>query len=94
VVHHIIRAQNRRHAVEKNNTVFFPQPEDVTDPLTELLRQGARQLIQQAVEVELTVFLEQFSLLRDDRGRRKVIRNGYLPERTLLTGIGPVRSGD
>lgn len=76
--------------MEKNNTVFFPQPEDVTDPLTELLRQGARQLIQQAVEAELTVFLEQFSLLRDDRGRRKVIRNGYLPERTLLTGIGPV----
>lgn len=60
------------------------------DPLTELLRDGARFLIGAAVRWEFEEFLEQFEdrHLRD--GRVAVVRNGYLPEREVQTGIGPI----
>ncbi|GAB2731509.1 MULTISPECIES: IS256 family transposase [Halomonas] len=62
----------------------------LTDPLHELLRKGARDLIAKAVEAELTTFLEQFADKTLEDGRRAVVRNGYLPERTVQTGIGDV----
>lgn len=62
----------------------------ITDPLHELLRKGARDLIAKAVEAELTTFLEQFADKTLEDGRRAVVRNGYLPERTVQTGIGDV----
>jgi transposase-like protein len=74
-----------------------------TDPLHELLRQGARDLIAKAVEAELNTFLEQYADKTLEDGRRAVVRNGYLPERTVQTGVGDVevkvprvrdRSGD
>ncbi len=58
--------------------------------MTELLRKGARQLIQQAVEAELAELLERYAGRVDERGRRAVVRNGHLPEREILTGVGPV----
>jgi transposase-like protein len=58
--------------------------------LTELLRQGARGLIEQAVETELQVLLEQYANVTDLTGRQAIVRNGYLPERDILTGLGPV----
>jgi len=61
------------------------------DPLTELLRNGARQLIADAVQVELQELLDQYSVLRNERGYLQVVRNGYLPEREILTGIGPIK---
>lgn len=66
--------------------------EGVDDPLTELLCDGARQLIQQAIESEseLAEMLAKYETERDDRERRAVARNGYLPEREIFTGIGPV----
>jgi len=70
-------------------TVSQPDPV-VTDPLHELLRQGARDLIAKAVEAELTTFLEQYADKTLEDGRRAVVRNGYLPERTVQTGIGDV----
>ncbi|MFB9145470.1 MULTISPECIES: IS256 family transposase [Halomonas] len=67
------------------------QPEPpITDPLHELLRQGARDLIAKAVEAELATFLEQYADQRLDDGRQAVVRNGYLPERTVQTGVGDV----
>ncbi|MDF9436139.1 IS256 family transposase [Chromohalobacter israelensis] len=66
-----------------------PEPQ-VTDPLHELLRQGARDLIAKAVEAELATFLSQYADHRLDDGRQAVVRNGYLPERTVQTGIGDV----
>ncbi|MDI5889483.1 IS256 family transposase [Halomonas rhizosphaerae] len=66
-----------------------PEPQ-VTDPLHELLRQGARDLIAKAVEAELATFLSQYADQRLDDGRQAVVRNGYLPERTVQTGIGDV----
>jgi len=77
--------------------------EAVLDPLTELLRVGARDLIKQAVEAELADMLSQYESHKLPDGRQAVVRNGYLPERTLQTGLGDVaiqvpkvrdRSGD
>ena len=59
-------------------------------PLDEVVRQGARQLVQRAVEVEVELFLERYQYLLDDQGHRQVVRNGYRPVRTLVTGAGPV----
>ena len=60
------------------------------DPLHALLRAGARELIAQAVEAELVSFLDEYSEQRVEDGRHAVVRNGYLPERTVQTGIGEV----
>ncbi|MBP6332845.1 MAG: IS256 family transposase, partial [Aminivibrio sp.] len=60
----------------------------VPDPLTELLRKGARDLIAKAVEAELEALLEACSSLRLEDGRAAVVRNGYLPGRAVQTGIG------
>jgi putative transposase len=60
------------------------------DVLTDLLRQGATQLLAQAIQAEVAAYLDSRSHLRDEAGRQQVVRNGSLPQRTLLTGIGPV----
>ena len=59
--------------------------------MTELLRSGARDLIQQAVEAELNEFMQQFSDRALSDGRAAVVRNGHLPEREIQTGIGPAK---
>lgn len=64
--------------------------EAALDPLTEVLRSGARDLIKQAVEAELAEMLSQYESHKLPDGRQAVVRNGYLPERTLQTGIGDV----
>lgn len=58
--------------------------------LEEIIREGARKLLQTAVEQEVTTYIEMFKELKDEGGRRLVVRHGFLPERSLLTGIGPV----
>ena len=62
----------------------------IKDALTELLRNGARDLIAKAVEAELETLLGECSSLRLQDGRAAVVRNGYLPGRTVQTGIGDV----
>ena len=59
-------------------------------PISDLLRQGARQLIAQAVEAELNTFLMAHSDQTDAAGRRRLVRHGHLPEREVQTGIGAV----
>ena len=54
-----------------------------------MLREGAQQLIRRAVETELSEYLSQHQRIADD-GRLALVRNGYLPKREILTGIGPV----
>jgi len=76
--------------MNKSNVVAFSGREADSDLLTNLLRRGARQLIEQAVEAELASFLEQFQERRLNDGRAAVVRNGYQPERAVQTGIGPV----
>src|SRR3984957_11868688 len=60
------------------------------DVLTDLLRDGARRLLAQAIEAEVASWIDDHSHLVDDRGRRQVVRNGHLPGRALQTGIGAV----
>lgn len=69
----------------------LPDPSGFSpDPLTDLIREGARKLIEQAVEAELATFLAAFAKDRLDDGRARLVRHGHLPEREILTGIGPV----
>jgi transposase-like protein len=75
---------------KENNVVAFSGRQEITDGLTELLRTGAVQLIQQAVEAELAGFMDQFSGRMLDDGKAAVVRNGFHPERQIQTGIGPV----
>lgn len=60
------------------------------DRLSELLRSGARRLIEEAGEVEVQEFLAAFREQRRADGRRRIVRNGSLPERELQTGLGAV----
>ena len=78
--------------MKENTVVAFQNPSDFQeDPLTEVLQAGARKLLAQAVEAEVSVFLGSHAGLVDDAGHRRIVRNGYLPERAIQTGIGPVR---
>ncbi len=76
--------------MSKNNVVKLSGRDTIADPLTELLRTGAEHLIYQAVEAELLELLAEHSERRTADGTAEVVRNGYLPERELQTGIGPV----
>jgi len=76
--------------MSKDTVVRFRKKDEVIDPLAELLRRGARELIGQAVSEEFEVFLEQHAERRDAGGRVAMVRNGFLPERQVLSGIGPV----
>ena len=61
--------------------------------LDELVRRGARQIVQQAIEAELALLLAQYENVKTLHGQKAVVRNGYLPERDILTGAGPVGCG-
>ncbi len=74
----------------KSNVIELEGRAGSIDPLTELLRTGARQLLQQAIEIELQEQLAGYTDRKLADGRAGVVRNGYLPERELQTGIGPV----
>ena len=74
-----------------NDTVIkLFQPGAFEDPLTEVLRNGARTLLAQAVEAEVADFLAKHADLKTEDGRSRVVRHGHLPEREVMTGIGPV----
>ena len=70
--------------------IDFAGRDAITDPLTDLLRKGARELLQAAVEAERDAFLAAFAERRTAEGRAAVVRSGYHPERAVQTGIGPV----
>jgi putative transposase len=60
------------------------------DVLTDLLRDGARRMLAQAVEAEVAAYIDARAHLKDHTGRRQVVRNGHLPERAIQTGIGEI----
>jgi putative transposase len=68
----------------------FPHPCEADDPLTSILRDGARRLLAQAIEAEAAAFLAAMQGERLADGRARVVRHGSGPERTIQTGIGPV----
>ena len=74
-----------------NGSVVSPAaPTRVCDPLTELLRTGARRLVEAAVSAEFEKYLSAFVQERLPDGRQRVVRNGHLPERKILTWLGEV----
>ena len=76
----------------KDDTTITPlhHPGSIVDPLTEIAREGARQMLAAALRAEATSFVAQFAdeLLPD--GRQRVVRHGTGPERLIQTGIGPI----
>src|ERR1700720_863880 len=78
------------YAVSDTNVIKLAQPGAFTDSLTEILRNGARALLTQAVEAEVAEFLAKHTDLKTERGKQRVVRHGHLPEREIMTGIGPV----
>jgi len=73
-----------------SNIVRLRQRDEIDDPLTDVLRSGARRLLAQAVELEAEVFLAGMRGLRLPDGRDRLVRHGHGPERIIQTGIGPV----
>ena len=76
--------------MKKDTVVSLKKPVEESDPLTALLRAGARQLLCEAVAAELAEYLSQYQAEREADGRRCMVRNGYLPARTVMTGLGEV----
>jgi putative transposase len=76
--------------MNENRVVALRQEGEIDDPLTEILRSGAKRLITRAVEAEFDAFLAEHGehVLAD--GRQRVVRHGHDPVRTIQTGIGPV----
>ena len=72
------------------NVFQLSQPGNFADPLTEVLRKGARALLAQAVEAEVATLLSRYADETTDDGRKRLVRHGHLPEREIMTGIGPV----
>ena len=73
-----------------SSIVAFQHPDEIDDPLTSVLRDGARRLLAQAVEAEAESFLAAMQGERLADGRARLVRHGHGPERTIQTGIGPV----
>jgi putative transposase len=76
--------------VTDSNVFRLSQPGTFSDPLTEVLRNGARALLSQAVEAEVAALLNRHADQLTDDGRQRLVRHGHLPEREIVTGIGPV----
>ena len=72
------------------NVLQFSQPGNFADPLTEVLRNGARALLVQAVEAEVATLLDRHANEVTEDGRRRLVRHGHLPEREIVTGVGAV----
>jgi len=87
---HSGRQPQKRYAVPYDNVVRLIQPGAFDDQLTEVLRNGARALLAQAVEAEVASFLAKHADIKTEDGRARVVRHGHLPEREVMTGIGPI----
>ena len=73
-----------------SDVAIMPSPSSSRDVLTEILRQGARDMLARAIEAEVACWIDEHAHLTDESGRRQVVRNGSHPERTILTGLGPI----
>lgn len=75
---------------ESSNRIVSLPAATSQDVLTSILRDGAQRLLREAIEAEVAEWIEAHCHLQDPAGHRQVVRNGHLPKRTLLTGVGPV----
>ena len=74
----------------KENKVIALNKQAETDPLQALLKDGARKMLAAAIEVEVEGFIDQHRSLQTKDNKTAVVRNGYLPERTIQTGLGDI----
>lgn len=74
---------------EDSNVARLRQPEEIDDPLTAILRSGARRLLEQAIEAELAAFPSAMRDIKLPDGCDRMVRHGHGPDRTVQTGIGP-----
>src|SRR5690242_21855695 len=87
---------HRQGCTVKDNKVLSlegPAEVDAKSPLEELIAEGARKMLQAAIEQEVEEYLQAHQSRRTADGRATLVRNGHLPERQLVTGVGaiPVR---
>ena len=79
--------------MKDDNVISIKKPEgNFSDHLTEILRQGCRRILEEALEVEIETFIGHCKNLKDEQGRQRIIRNGYLPEREIQTGVGQIKT--
>lgn len=71
--------------------IGFRQQFSERSPLDELVREGARKMLQEAINLEVEAFIDEHRQRCDEQGRRLVIKNGSLPAREILTGAGPIK---
>ena len=84
-------AEKRICHMSETTITQLPDPSGFTsDPFTDVLRDGARKLIEQAIHAELATLMAAFSETRLEDGRARLVRHGHLAEREVMTGIGPV----
>ena len=77
--------------IAKATVVAFDLPSEFSsDPLTEVIRAGAKELLRTAVQAEVSAFVAEHKHLLDKEGRQPLVRHGFLPKREMLTGIGTV----
>ncbi|SDI13535.1 transposase [Nitrosomonas sp. Nm132] len=73
-----------------DNYVFKLNKPELDDPLQEVLREGARKMLAAAIEAEVSAFIRQHGSLKTEDDKPRVVRNGYLPERSIQTGLGDI----
>ena len=73
-----------------DSNIFKLNKPDQSDPLQEVLREGARKMLAAAIEAEVSDFIKQHGSLKTDEGELAVVRNGYLPARPIQTGLGDI----
>lgn len=76
--------------MKNNEPIDTKKQEEPQSVLEQILKEGARKLLQAAIENEVAEYIALFSGIRDENGRHMIVRNGFLPERFILTGIGPL----
>ena len=75
----------------KSTVVPFALPSEFSpDPLTAVIRAGAKELLRTAVQAEVSTFIAEHAQFLDEDGRQRLVRHGFLPEREVMTGIGAV----
>ncbi len=74
----------------KTTNALLEFPRESVDPLLSVLRDGAKRMLAQAIELEVQEYIQRHAEERDDTGKRLVVRNGSMPERTIQTGLGDI----
>jgi len=79
--------------MKDNSVIEMKNPDPhFRDYLTEILQAGCQEILKSAPEAEIADFLEHYKEFREENGRQRIVRNGYLPEREIQTGVGQIKA--